>query len=143
MPRIEFSREPKREKTRAMRRDHKPYMLSGSLMCAASSTWRRLGAKRNKDAAAMRRAKVEALLHMDFVISLYVGHVQAGRFYLYAHPQHASSCKLPSMEELMGTHGIYLAHADQCQYGAVVAHGPLGGSPIKKPTGSLSNARKV
>ena len=47
------------------------------------------------------------------------------------------------MEFLMKTLGVELTHGDQCQYGAEVAHGALKGSPIKKPTGFLSNSRQV
>ena len=36
-----------------------------------------------------------------------------------------------------------IVHADQCQYGAEVAHGSLKGVRIKKPTELLRNAPSV
>ena len=39
--------------------------------------------------------------------------------------------------------GVVLTHGDQCQYGAQVAHGPLKGRPVKKPTRFLSNSKSL
>ena len=39
--------------------------------------------------------------------------------------------------------GVTLTHGDQCQYGAQVAHGPLKGCPVKKPTGFISNSKSL
>ena len=43
----------------------------------------------------------------------------------------------------MKASGVGIAYADQCQYGSEVRHGPHRGSPVKKPSGFLSNAPKV
>ena len=39
--------------------------------------------------------------------------------------------------------GVVLTHGDQCQYGAQVAHGPLKGCLVKKPSGFLSNSKSL
>ena len=39
--------------------------------------------------------------------------------------------------------GVTFTYGDQCQYGAQVAHGPLKGCPIKKPTGFFSNSKSL
>jgi hypothetical protein len=87
--------------------------------------------------------KKNAIEHMNFAISLYIEQVQAGRYFLHEHPKNASSWNLPAMEELMKVSGVLLSHADQCQYGAQVAHGPLKGRPIKKPTRFLTNSKSL
>ena len=47
------------------------------------------------------------------------------------------------MEELMRIAGVTFTYRDQCQYGAQVAHGPPKSSPIKKPTGFLSDCKSL
>ena len=63
----DLSVKAKRDKARAMIREQRPFMLIGSPMCTAFSTWQRLNAARSKDPDAMRRAKEGAILHFNFV----------------------------------------------------------------------------
>ena len=39
--------------------------------------------------------------------------------------------------------GVEITYGDQCQYGAEAKSGPEKGSPVKKPTGFLSNSPQV
>ena len=139
----DFNIAAKRAKAREIIRRQRPYMLIGSPMCTAFSTWQFLNTSRSKDPVARRRALAQATMHMRFVVELYEEQVQGGRYFLHEHPRYATSWSLPEMELLMKTPGVELAHADQCQYGAEVAHGHLKGSPIKKPTCFLSNSPNV
>ena len=139
----DFDVHEKREKAREILRKQRPYLLIGSPMCTAFSSWQRLNEVRLGNTPEARAAKANAIEHVNFVVSLYLEQVQAGRYFLHEHPRSASSWTLPAMEELMKIPGVTLSHADQCQYGAQVAHGPMKGRPIKKPTGFLSNAKSL
>ena len=50
-----------------------------------------LNESRSKDVAVMRRAKIRAILHIDFVIELYHDQLADGRYFLHEHPEHATS----------------------------------------------------
>ncbi len=139
----DFSRPEKRDKARAIRRQQKPYMLIGSPECKAFCTWQRLSEARPPDVGRMRRLKVEAQVHMDFVASLYLEQLQDGLYCLHEHPRFASSWELPCIEELLKVDGVNIVRGDQCQCGAQASHGPTRGSPILKPTGFMSNSSKV
>ncbi len=136
----DFNLEVKREKARRLLRQQRPYLLIGSPMCRAFSTWQALNESKSSNAAAIRVARRQALVHLDFAVSLYTDQVQGGRYFLHEHPRGASSWKVPSMEELRKIPGVELTTGDQCQYGAEASSGPQRGSPVMKPTGFLSNA---
>ena len=69
---------------------------------------------------------------MIFAASLYLEQIHAGRYFLHEHPRHASSWKVPAMEELIRIPGVTFTYGDQCQYGAQVAHGLLKGCSMLK-----------
>ena len=111
-------------------------------MCTAWSTWQRLNnVKRDPDTVA--RELVRARVHLDFVMSLYREQVEAGRLFIHEHPQHAASWMETSVQEIMKIQGVGRSHADQCQYGQEVQHGSDCGSPIRKPTGFMSNGQHI
>ncbi len=47
------------------------YMLIGSPVCTQFCTWQALNRFKHGDSESKERARVEAILHMDFIISLY------------------------------------------------------------------------
>ena len=91
----------------------------------------------------MRRAKIASIVHLDFVASLYEDQAEGGRYFLHEHPLNATSWQVPSIARVLQRGDVERVHGDQCQYGAEVRHGPLRGSPIKKPTGFMTNAPRV
>jgi hypothetical protein len=136
----DFSIKAKREKARKLLRSQKPYLLIGSPECRAFSTWQYLNESKTEGVYAMRRAKVQAVIHVNFVAELYNEQVESGRYFLHEHPIGASSWNLPSIKQLLEMPGVAVAHADQCQYGAEVKSGRNRGQPIKKPTGFMTNS---
>jgi hypothetical protein len=139
----DFSVKAKREKARTQFNRQKPYMLIGSPACTAFSTWMALNEARSKDVAAVRRAKIRAILHIDFVIELYYDQLADGRYFLHEHPEHATSWQLTQMKNLMEAEGVIRVCGDQCQFGAEHQRGARRGDPVKKPTGFLTNSRRV
>ena len=126
-----------------MVREQEPYMLIGSPACKEFSTWQALNMAKSKDKEAMRRAKIAAIVHLDFVASLHEDQAEGGRYLLHEHPLGASSWEVPSIDRVLKRGDVERVHGDQCQYGAEVRHGPLKGDPIKTPTGFISNAPQV
>ena len=137
----DFNVRAKREKAREILRKQRPYLIIGSPMCTAFSSWQYLNEARLGHSEKARKAKRNAIEHMKFAASLYLEQLQAGRYFLHEHPKSASSWSLPFMKELMKIPGVTLTHGDQCQYGAKVVRGPLKGRPVKKPSGFLSNSK--
>ena len=75
----DFSIAAKRQRARMLIREQKPYLLVGSPMCTAFSTWQALNYARSSDRAAIARAYAEAVVHMRFVSELYAEQVAGGR----------------------------------------------------------------
>ena len=70
-------------------------------MCKPSCTWQYLNQIRSKDKDAMRKAYLEAVEHMRFVIQLYREQLDNGRYFLHEHPANATSWRLDFVEELL------------------------------------------
>ncbi len=136
----DFSKPEKRAKARALLRKQRPYMLIGSPMCTAFSSWQQLNRARSKDVDKMDREKDLATQHIEFVISLYVEQLEGGRYFLHEHPRRASSWGLQQIRDLLKMPGVDMVAGDQCQFGAEVADGKDKGRPLLKPTGFMSNA---
>ena len=115
-----FSRRRKRIKARRLLREQKPYMLIGSPMCRAFSTWQHLNRAKSNDKAAMDAAYEAAKVHISFVVSLYRDQIEGNRYFLHEHPAGASSWRLPVVEELLQVPGVQRINGDQCQYGAEI-----------------------
>ena len=65
---------------------------------------------------------------------------QAGRYFLHEHPIGAKSWRLRSIKRLLSLPVVRRFSGDQCQFGAKVRKGTLKGSPIRKPSGFMTNA---
>ena len=89
----DFSIKAERDKAWKRFTEQKPYVLIGSPACTPFSTWQRLNEAKSKDVEAMRRAKVEAVVHMNFVCRMY--HEQAEGQIL--------SARTPPSRNLVGT----------------------------------------
>ena len=139
----DFSIAAKRERARALLREQKPYLLIGSPMCTAFSTWQRLNWARSNDRAGMARAYAEAVVHMRFVAELYAEQSAGGRYFLHEHPAYASSWQLECIADVMKLPNVQRVTGDQCMYGAEIQSGPDRGEPINKPTGFMTNSDEL
>ena len=138
----DFDVTEKREKARRLLRQQKPLFLIGSPVCTRWCSWQALNdAKRDPD--VVRRDKVRALVHLDFVNQLYRDQVVDGRFFLHEHPNGASSWEEECVQATMRLPGVERVKGDQCQYGQEVQFGEYKGQPVKKPTGFMSNAPQL
>ncbi len=83
----DFCHREKREKARAMRRRTRPFLLIGSPECTAFSTWQYLNEAKFADTEKLKRERIRAELHLDFVASLYREQVEDGLYFLHEHPR--------------------------------------------------------
>ena len=139
----DFSIPAKREKAWNRFVEQKPYVLIGSPACTPFSTWQRLNEAKSNDLEAMKRAKTAAIVHLDFVARMYKEQISGGRYFLHEHPLYASSWVLETIQEIMQMPNVRLVHGDQCQFGAEARSGPEKGSPIKKPSGFMTNSEGI
>ncbi len=138
----DFDTAEKRLKARKLFAEQKPLFLIGSPCCTRWCTWQALN-DTFKDPDVARRDQIRALVHLEFVASLYLDQVAGGRFFLHEHPDGATSWAEPCIESLLDLPGVERVRGDQCQYGQEVQFGNYKGQPIKKPTGFLSNAPRL
>ena len=82
----DFNVAAKREKARRKMAEQKPFQLIGSPMCTAFSSWQALNEAKSKDVEAILRAKLHAIVHMEFMMELYQAQVDGGRYFLHEHP---------------------------------------------------------
>ena len=134
----DFDREDQRQKALAMVEEQEPMLLVGSPMCTAFSAWQKLNAHR-RDPELVRKEFARAMVRLKFVCKLYAIQVAAGRYFLHDHPVAASSWKEQCVQEILRLPGVQRVNGDQCQFGQQTA----AGSPVKKPTGWMSNAEEI
>ena len=112
-------------------------------MRTAFSTWQTLKEAKTKNPKNMRKAYVQACVHMEFVVRLYHEQLFGNRYFLYEHPGYASSWEPGCMKKLQCITMVQKVHGEQCQYGAEGHHRPHEGWPVKKPIGLISNAPEL
>ena len=86
-------------------------------------------------AAELKRAKE----HLTFCVELYRIQARGGRYFLHEHLAHATSWQTDIIEGMMSDPGVIRVVGDQCLYGCE----DEGGSPVKKPTGLMTNAHEL
>jgi len=112
--------------------------IIGSPRCGPFSSWQALNEQICVD-GRLERDRVRALVHLRFMCEIYQAQVLAGRYFLHEHPVAASSWFEPCVARVLRMNGVGRLNGDQCQYGQVTEKG----SPVKKPTGWMSNSKKV
>ena len=134
----DFDRAEMRERALKIVREEKPYVLIGSPMCTAFSTWQRINNK-IRDAGTVAAEKKRAVMHLEFCIELYREQLRHGRYFLHEHPAYATSWQEAAMEKLVGEQGVYTSVIDQCLFGC---EDELG-APVKKPTKFVTNSSEL
>ena len=132
----DFNLPSKRAKARRKIEVQKPFQLIGSPMCTAFSAWQHLNEAKSKDVEAVRRAKLQAIVHIDFVAELYQAQIDGGRYFLHEHPWNATSWQLDAVKKLLAVPSVQRVRGDQCQFGAEVQRGPHKSSPVMSAAGS-------
>ena len=113
----DFNRVEDRQMARAMVAEQQPRLLVGSPMCARYSQWQYTNDKK-RSPELVKREKLQALVHMQFVATLYAYQHYVGRSFLHEHPDGATSWDLECMDCIAAKHGVYRVWCDQCQMGA-------------------------
>ena len=140
----DFNSAEMRRRARRLVTETRPMFLVLSPMCRAFSTWQNLNRMQyGHSDDQVRREKARAVMHINFAIELMELQIAGDRFFLYEHPDGASSWDCESVKRLMQYPGVSRVRADQCQYGLTAKRGPMAGNPVMKPTGFLSNSPEL
>ena len=83
-------------------------------------------------AAELKRAKE----HLAFCVVLYRLQASGGRYFLHEHPAYATLWQNSTIGGMMSEPEVARVVGDQCLYGCEAE----SGSPVKKPTGFMTNA---
>ena len=122
------------EKATNLVRTQKPLFLIGSPECKAWCSWQRTNDLR-RDPEIVRKEKLQARMHLKFVVTLYREQLDSGRYFLRENPSVAGSWSESCMERLAADPRVCRVNADQCQYGSEATLGIQCGSPVRKATG--------
>ena len=111
-------------------------------LCSSSMAWNKGMRMEDEEWQANYQMRMEkAKRHIEFCCSLYKFQMSQGRHFLHEHPWNASSWKLPCIEEMMDTVGVYKIRADLCQFNlrARSYDKEQDGKLLKKPKTSSSH----
>ena len=133
-----FDEKEMRERARKKFHTEQPLFLVGSPPCTQWSSLQALS-EAKRDPEEVKREKIKALVHMQFITELYKEQVLAGRYFLHEHPLCATSWRLECILEVMAMRGVDSEWGDQCQYGQEAGTG----HPVKKPTRWMSNSPEI
>ena len=95
-------------------RTQKPLFLIGSPECKAWCSWQRISDLR-RDPELVRKEKVQARMHLKFVVKLYRAQLEAGRYFLRENPSAAASWVEKCIEDLASDPRVCRVNGDQCQ----------------------------
>ena len=133
----------KRRKVMEMIKRDKPMLLIVSPMCGAFSALQELfNYPRMHKTEVMAKLK-DGLSHLKFAMELCVMQHNAGRLFMFEHPETASSWSTKTVKNLAAVQGVYKVAFDFCMMG-MTAPGPDGKQhPAKKRTGILTNSQAI
>lgn len=122
-----------------MVREKRPTWLTGSPPCGPVSSWQNINAPR-MDPQRRLEHFAEGRMHLRFMINLYMIQLRAGRYFLHAHPETASSWTEDAMRKLMSQPTVDRMVSHQCEYGLFSTSSDGEMRLSKKPTRWLSNS---
>eukprot|EP00973_Karenia_brevis_P057945 8066748-Karenia_brevis.AAC.1 len=137
----DFNQADMRERAIRKVEEDKPLVVIGSPMCTNFSTlmnanWARMDPKQAE------ARWLNAVAHMNFVCKIYQMQIEAGRYFVHEHPTGATSWKLPSIIQLLNTHGVLRTSIHMCAYG-MTSCDHEGTGLVYKPTSFATNSPHI
>ena len=133
----------KRRKVMEMLKRDKPMLLIVSPMCGAFSALQELFNYPRMDRKEVMAKLKDGLSHLKFAMELCVMQHNAGRLFMFEHPETASSWSTKAVQNLARVQGVYKVAFDFCMMG-MLTKGPDGEQhPAKKRTGILTNSQAI
>ena len=133
----DFDDEEMRQRAWTRLKTEQPLLLVGSPMCTAFSAWQHINNSK-RDPSVVAKEYARGLSHLKFCCELYEYQVAHGRYFLHEHPAQAMSWATKEVKRILDLEGVARTVGHQCQFGA-----EYDGSPIKKPTGFMSNSPEI
>ena len=117
----DFSKREDRKRAISSIRREEPWLVIGSLPCAAFSIIQNLNAHVHNDgwtvAFEKKKKKKQAIEHMEFCVLIYMLRGGKGRDFVHEHPAAAASWDLECMNRLTDLDDVIKVKADQCASG--------------------------
>ena len=134
----DFSKRDQREKAELLLDTERPLLLVGSPSCTPFSVLTHCN-KGRRDPEVVARERVAGMVHLAWCCKLYLKQLERGHYFLHEHPAGASSWDEQCIREVWAKVGVRRVVAHQCQLGQCTDDG----SPVKKPTGFMSNSSEI
>ena len=134
----DFNKSEKRNRAARSILKDRPLLLIGSLMCTVYSCMDHINHARVSPEEVRERFRY-VRKHWEFAAKLYQMQVDAGRYFLQAHPHTASSWEEPCIQAILMNHNVVKVVGDQCMYGLRARDKEVEG-PARKRTGFMTNS---
>ncbi|CAE7633607.1 unnamed protein product [Symbiodinium necroappetens] len=115
--------------------EHKPSLIVLSPPCTVFSKLRAL-TNHKREASKVQQELREGHRHVKFAVQLAFIQHDACRGFVFEHPMHASSWKLPELQQLASKPGVHKVQLDMCRFDL---RRSTTGEPVLKPTALLTN----
>ena len=114
-------------------------MIVGSPECTQFVTIQNLNMRTSEGTEKVERAREEGTKHLEFCCKIYMLQIEAGQYFIHAHPLTATSWATECMTKLRNCPAVYTSEAHMCAFGmqSKDKHGPVY---AKKPTRFLTNS---
>ena len=132
-----FTKNEHRNEARKKVHTEEPMFIIGSPPCTDVSPWQNLNAERYEwSDAEIRRRRIRAAVHLEFMCELYQYQTEQGRYFLHGHPDGALSWDFRCVRDVLRRPEVLRVTGDQCQYGQEDGNG----RPVRKRTGWMTNS---
>ena len=131
-----------RSKARELIKHGKPYRVVCSPMCTAFSQMQNIN-KNRRDPAVIKRELDEAKDHIRFAISICAAQLRENRYFMFEHPDGASSWEMPEVKKLMASACVETVNFDMCAFGMTAVGEDAVRRPVQKSTRVLTNSPEV
>ena len=111
-------------------------------MCTAFSQIQNIN-KNRQDPAVIRRELDEAKDHMRFVMRVCATQVRENRYFVFEHPDGASSWDMPEVKKIMELECVETVKFDMCAFGMTATDEQGVERPVQKGTQILTNSPEV
>jgi hypothetical protein len=137
----DFNQKDKREKAKALVKSGSGLLLIVSPMCAAFSRLQNLNFCR------MSKEQVKEVIeygarHLEFCMDLCRMQKDQGLYFLFEHPDRASSWRNEKVRRLLKEDGVHRIVGHMCQFG-MKQEDERGIGWIRKPTGFMTNSARI
>ena len=99
--------------------------------------------KNRRDPETIRRELDDAKDHLRFTMSICAAQIREHRYFLFEHPDGASSWQMPEVKKIMAIDCVETINLDMCAFGMTEVGEDGVRRPVQKATRVLTNSPEV